>query len=194
MVARPKKKCQNGEKAKALGVREFWWASDPFPSGQPPPRLVSCNSSVVDLINEERGAPCVGEPIRPPRTALGVLGMVSRSTQCPLGVSSQFFFFVVKKWLVVVFGVALRTRPPVWGHSIHAHTSFSPDGGCTRGNTTTPTWDQHGKMAALPCDPVWQRRKAISSGSPVRSGRFDWDHPAECRATARSAAAGRSLT
>jgi len=54
MVARPKKKCQNGEKAKALGVREFWWASDPFSSGQPPPRLVSCNSSVVDLINEER--------------------------------------------------------------------------------------------------------------------------------------------
>ena len=134
-----------------------------------------------------RAHPSAADRPRRPRHGLPEHPMPSR---CLFAV----FFFVVKKWLVVVFGVALRTRPPVWGHSIHAHTSFSPDGGCTRGNTTTPTWDQHGKMAALPCDPVWQRRKAISSGSPVRSGRFDWDHPAECRATARSAAAGRSLT
>ena len=80
---------------------------------------------------------------------------------------------------------ALRARPPVWGHSIHA-----PDGGCTRGNTTTARWDQNGKMASQRalrinsacCDLVWQRRKgkAIWSGGPVRSGSgFDWNHPAE---------------
>jgi hypothetical protein len=92
------------------------------------------------------------------------------STQCPL---VGFFAYCYRVKNVRGLGVALRTRPPVWGHSIHA-----PDGGCTRGNTTTATWDQNGKMAsqrhceltALPVILSGKGAKAKPFGQEARSG------------------------